>query len=304
MSVVANLGYMLLFLCAGVAGRALGVITPARRDRLNDAAFHVALPAVVFTATYTVSPGEVVSVPLLGGLWLTLAAVLALGWAVHRVVTEPAARRIGVVQSYHANYGFLGVPIVALAFGQGSIVTAKASLLLGVGALTQTSLTVSILLLGEGAGESIREQLSDFLTNPVVFALLAGLAVGAAGVGVPDPALAVLNPLSSLALPAALLGVGSSLALDTVDVDLAGVASVVALKTVAMPLLAVLAFAGLGANPTTLAAGAVMTAMPTAVSTSIYAVEFDSDAAFASLSVFSTTFASLGTLLVVLYAFG
>jgi len=304
MGLLSNLGFMLALLALGVGARYVGLLTPPRRDRLNQLAFYLALPAVVFTSTYTVSLGDVVSVPLVVGLIVVLLGVAGVAWVVHRAITAPPARRVAVVQSYHCNFGYLGVPVVALTFGAGSLVTAKASLLLGIGALVQSFVTVSILVSGGSAAVSYRNQAKGIATNPVIIALVVGLTFARFGVGVPGPALAVLNVLSELALPAALLGVGASLIVDFGDVDVPSVAAVVGIKTVGMPLAAFGVFSVLGATATTLTAGVVMTAMPTAVSTYLYASELGGDAEFASLNVFLTTFASLGTLFVVLSLFG
>jgi len=303
MELVLRLGTMLLLLGVGVGARSVGVLTPHRRDRLNQVAFYVALPAVVFTSTYSVSLGEIVSVPLLGGLWIAMFGAMGLGWLVHRVVTDPGTRPVAIVQSYHANYGYLGVPIVVMSFGGASLVAGKAGVLLGVGALTQTTMTVLILVSGGHLDTTMRNQAREVATNPILLSLVVGLLFAQFGVGIPNAAAWTLDAVSTLALPIALLGVGSSLILDVEAVDALAVSAVVALKTVVMPLLAFGAFLALGASETTIAAGVVMTAMPTAVSTYIYASELGGDERFASLNVFLTTVVALGTLFVVLSTF-
>ncbi|MDS0295440.1 AEC family transporter [Halogeometricum luteum] len=302
MDVVSNLLYLLVLLLAGIGGRRLGLLTESRADLLTGFAFYLALPALVFTSTSTQSLGDVLEPRLIAGFWLVLLVVGAAGWVVHRRTSSPAARSVAVVQSYHCNFGFLGLPITAAAFGD--VATAKASVILGVGGLTQIPATVAILALVNEAEADLSKELRGFLANPVIGALALGFLCSALGVSVPGVVSDGLGAISQLALPAALLAVGASLSLDAGAVDLPTVGSVVALKMLFMPATALAAFSLLSANLSTTRAGVLMLAMPTAISTFIYATELGGDADLASANVFATTVASVGTIFVVLQFVG
>nr|WP_305794429.1 AEC family transporter [Halomarina rubra] len=295
--------YLLVVLGLGVAGRSVGLLTDRRADLLTTVAFYVALPALVFGSTAGQDLGEVLEPRLVVGYWTVLFAVVAVGWVVHRRESSSAVRSVAVVQSYHGNLGFLGLPIVAAAFGSG-VVTAKASLLLGVGALTQVPLTLGVFAFLTDAETDLRAEVRGFLTNPVLLSLGAGLAVAALGVPVPEPVSAGLGVLAELALPVALLAIGASLSFDRDAVDRSTVGSVVAVKMLVMPAVALLVFWALAADPSTTRAGVVMLAMPTAVSTFVYASELGGDADLASTNVFVTTVASVASVLVVLQFVG
>ena len=306
MSVASNLAYMLVLLGAGVAGRRLGVLTPRRRDRLTDLAFLVALPALVYTSTYARPLDEVVTGRLVAGVVCVIGVGAGIGWLVHRRRADAATRGVALVQSYHSNLGFLGLPLVAATFGAGAVEAAKASVVLGVGALVQVPLTVTLLSLhaeGDAGGDLVAE-VRGLVRNPVLLALVAGLASAWLGVAPPAPAVTGLSVLADLALPVALLGVGSSLALDAATLDTPTVGAVAAVKLVALPLVALAVFTLLGGEPSTVRAGVVMFAMPTAVSTFVYASALDGDAGLASVTVFVTTVASAATLAPVLWLFG
>ena len=302
MDVVSNLAYLLVLLFAGIAVRRVGVLNESRTDRLNKFAFYLALPALIFTSTSS-QPLEAVLEPrLVVGFWIVLIVVAAVGWVVHRREPSPAARSVAVVQSYHCNLGFLGLPITAAAFGD--VATAKASVVLGVGSLTQTPASVAVLAFVNDADANLADEVRGFLTNPVIGALVAGLACSALDVSVPTAASVGLGVLADLALPAALLVVGASLSLEAESVDLSTVGSVVAIKMLLMPAVALVAFSLLSADLSTTRAGVLMLAMPTAVSTFIYATELGGDARLASANVFVTTVVSVGTVLTVLQFVG
>jgi predicted permease len=294
MSLVSQLGSMLGLLVAGVALRSTGVLGAARRDRLTTLAFYVALPALVFSATVSRPPGAIVSGRLLVGVAIVLYGFVALGLVVHRHRPDPARRAVAVVGSYHGNMGFLGLPFVATAFG--GLAAAKASLVLGISALIHISTTVVVLTRLTGAETQLRAELAELVRNPVLLALMAGLTGATVGLVVPPTATRLLETLGALALPIALLTVGATFTRDQGLVDSSIVGQVAALKLVAMPLVALGVFMLLEPVASTVRAAVVMLAMPTAVSTYIYADELGGDADLASATVVATTAVALLTL--------
>ena len=298
MEVLLRLLALLALLLLGTGLRASGILTAGRTARLNAVAYYVALPALIFVSTYDRSIGDLVSVALVGGILLVLFTMAAVAWFVHRNQETDARRSVAVVQSYHSNLGYLGLPLVAATFDEG--VTAIASVILGVGALVQMPLTITILSTVNGAEASLGEELRGLATNPVLLALIAGLGVGATGVGFPGPVVFGLDALGALALPLALLCTGASLTVDLPSVDYGATGSVVVLKILLMPALAWLVFSALAVDTATFVASVVMLSTPTAVSTYVFAAELDGDAEFASLNVFATTLVSIGTLFVLI----
>lgn len=292
-SLASNLAYMLVLLGVGVAGRRADVLSSERTELLSRYAFYVALPAVVFVSTYGRSLDDVLSARLVGGALAVLLAFAGASWLVHRRLSPDAARSVAVVQSYHGNLGFLGLPIVAASYG--GLAAAKAGLLLGVLSLVQTPLTVAFLVGLNGGDRDLAGALRDGLTNPALAALVVGLAASTFGVPVPDVGVRGLSLLGVTALPSALLSVGASLAAAggaSDAIPTATVGRVVGLKVVAMPLVALALFTVIGASPSTVQAGVTMLAMPCAVSTFVLASELGGDDALASVDLVATTVAS------------
>ncbi len=235
-AIIGRLLALLAVLLAGTGLRVTGVLDDTRTARLNAIAYYVALPALIFISTYDQSIGELLSPALLVGLVAVLFATAVLSWFVHRNRSSTARRSVAVAQSYHSNLGYLGLPLVATTFGAD--VTAIASVVLGVVTLVQVPLTILVLTTINEAATSISYELRRLAKNPVLVALLVGLAVGSAGVEVPPPAVTGLDALGAVALPLALLCVGASLEVDLPAVDFGATGSVVALKIVCMPVVA------------------------------------------------------------------
>ena len=304
MEVLGRLLGLLALLLAGTGLRRVGILDAGRTALLNQTAYYVALPALVFVAIYDQAIGDVVSWELFAAVVAALLGTALVASAVHRHRAPTARRSVAVVQSYHSNLGYLGLPLVAATFD--AEVTAIASVILGIGALVQVPLTVIVLVsMNEPTAEgAMGRHLRSVAGNPVLVALVAGIAVGAVDIGVPAAAATALDWAGALALPLALLCVGATLRIDPATIDRRATAAVVALKVACMPAIAwgVLAFLGVGAA--TLTAGVVMLGTPTAVSTYVFATELGGDAGFASLNVFVTTVASVASLTVLIEAVG
>ncbi|KZX49930.1 AEC family transporter [Haloarcula sp. K1] len=301
MAVLGQLGFMVAFLSAGVAAGHFGLLTDRRTDILTTLVFTVALPALIFRSTYNRPLREIISPALLGGFWAVIALTITLGWLVHRRLESPDRRSVSVVQSYHSNMGFLGLPLVAATMG--SEATAVASVILGIGAVTHVPVTVFLLVRINGSDASLLGECRKLVTNPVLIALAAGITASVLSLSVPEPLVGALGPPAKLALPVALLCIGATLDTDLPVADLQKTVSVVGLKVLWMPALAWLVYSSLSMDATALGAAVVMLGTPTAVSTYVYTTELGGDAAFASLNVFTSTVASIGTLSVLIWLF-
>lgn len=300
--VLARLGLLLALVVGGHLARRIGILNERRTEGLTAFAFYVALPALIFLSTYDQRPAEIASVELVAGMGVTYAVILVLAWVVHSRDGQSSRRSVGVVQSYHANMGYIGLPLVTT--GLGSAAAGRASVILGVGSLVQITLTVLVLVRVNGTEVSVPHQFKGLATNPILIALVIGLVVATQRLGPPAPLLQGLEYVSLTALPVALLGVGASLQRSEGSNGLERVGGVLAVKLVAMPAVAYVALTALGADPLTVAAGVVMLGAPSAVSTYIYATELGGDDKLASTNVFVTTLVGLVTMSVLLVLLG
>lgn len=300
--VLARLALLLALVLGGHLARRVGVLDSRRTAALDAAAFYVALPALVLVSTYDRRPAELASPALVGGLAVTYAGALALAWLVHHSEDRPARRSVAVVQSYHCNFGYIGLPIVTAALGTAA--AGYASMILGLGSLAQIPLTVLLLVRMNGTDVVPARQVRRLATNPILIALVVGLALATRDVAPPQPVVDGLGLVSATALPLALLGVGASLERTDGDAALDRVGGVLAIKLLAMPAIAFLALTALGADPIAIAAGTVMLGAPSAVSTYIYASELGGDSGLSSTNVFATTLAGLVTLSVLVVLLG
>ncbi|WEL18142.1 Putative permease [Halorhabdus sp. SVX81] len=294
MDVLTRLAVMIGLLTVGVGLRRVGVLDATRVEWLNSVAFYVVLPALVFNSTYDKPLAEIITPTLLVGLVVVLGITAGVGWLVHRRITDDGARAAATVQSYHTNLGYIGLPVVASALGERA--AGIGSVILGMGALVQIPLTVSILVAVTGNSRNFRSEVRRLATNPVLVALVIGLAVSrspATVTGIPADVIALV---AEAALPVALLCVGGSIQLQSMEADRSIVGSVLAMKLLVMPVVAWVVYAALGADLWTLRTAVVMFGAPAAVSTFVYVTEMGGDRRLASILVFLSTVASAFTL--------
>jgi len=298
MEVFGRLVGLLVLLVFGTALRQSSVLNRSRTSILNAVAYYGALPALIFTATYDQDIAGLLTPTLFVGVIGVLGITASLGWLINAHRDVPARWSVATVQSYHSNLGYLGLPLVAATFD--AEVTAIASVVLGIGSLTQVMITVLLFVTITGVDSRFRDQLSELARNPVLLALLLGITVGSVGVDLTQNIIIGLDLLATLALPLALLCVGATLQVEEPSIDITGTGSVVGLKLVVMPAFAWLLFSILAVDTPTFQAAVVMLGTPTAVSTYVFAAELGGDEEFASLNVFVSTLISVGTLLVLI----
>jgi len=235
MEVVGRLLALLVMLLVGAGLRTTGILDRRRTELLNAVAYYVALPALIFVSTYDRSIGTSSRRRCSPASSSCCSRLPDSPRSSIEIATRGARRSVAIVQSYHSNLGYLGLPLVAATFDAS--VTAIASVVLGVVTLTQLPLTILVLSTLNGTDASIARELRGLATNPILATLIAGLAVGSLRISIPSSAATGLDAVGSLALPVALLCVGASLQVDAHSIDAGATAAVVALKICLMPAL-------------------------------------------------------------------
>ncbi|MFJ8143870.1 AEC family transporter [Streptomyces sp. NPDC096048] len=228
-AVVIGVGYVL-----GLRGH----LGPQGREVLTKLAFHVASPALLFTTLATADLSVVFSSRLLvtalstvavAGVFVTVGVVR--GWGVGRTT-------IGALCSGYVNAGNLGIPIAVYVLGDASLVAPV--LLFQLVLVTPVAVTILDLSGGDGRVPLWRVPLTP-LRNPIALGSLAGVAVAASGVRVPDPVMDPVTLIGNMSVPAVLLAFGISLCGSTMPLrgaERQPVLLAVALKAVGQPAVA------------------------------------------------------------------
>ncbi len=181
---------------------------------LTKFVFFFPLSAMIFRFAANLSFAEVFDPNLILGylagtvaVYLVATAVAALrGLDVPTAAVEAQCAAIG-------NVGFLGLPMMAILFGEASI--GPMMVVLSVDLVVFSSLIVILINAGRGAGlglQTLKLVALGLLRNPMIVAIVAGLAWSASTQPIPAPVNDFLSILGGAATPGALFAIGASLA--------------------------------------------------------------------------------------------
>ena len=195
------------------AGRA-GAFAPGATAAITRFVFYFALPALLFRFAASLDLGALWSPAFVMAYLTATFAVwgLALGVAVARRV-PPAIAAMEAQCAVIGNVGFLGIPMLALLLGEAAV--GPVVMVLAIDLIVFGSLIVIAVTAARGGRVSPRllgRVLGGLLRNPMIVAIVLGLAWSALALPLPGPAEEVLVLLGAAATPGALFAIGAALA--------------------------------------------------------------------------------------------
>lgn len=306
-------GFAIIFVVIG-AGYLLAqfkVIQPQNRLMLNQIAFWVATPALIFSSVAVSDTSAFLSpvVLVIAVASLATMAAYALFSALffRRGVPETMA---GAAAASYYNSVNIGLPIATYVIGDPVYVVPALVL--------QMAVLTPIIITGLNYGGTASGGTGDSRTNgatlkavvsgvtaPVVIAAVAGFAVSAAKWTVPEPVMAPLEILGGASIPLILMSFGASLKGDRVlQQDPVPTLAASALKLAGMPAIAWAVGAAMGLSADLLYAAVILAALPTAQNVYNYTATYQVGQTVARDTIFITTFLSLPAMLVIAWLFG
>jgi predicted permease len=280
-----------IFIIAGI-GFLLARRLKASVTTVAHISFYALSPCLVFNmlVTSAVSGREVgrmalAAVAIMAGMSV-LARLVAVPLALSRA--ELSAFMLVVVFSNSGNYG---LPVLLFAFG-------NEALSFGIVFFVTTAIltyTAGVFLAAAGR-QTLLNALIGVAKVPAIYGVAAALLVLSGVVTVPDSLMRPAKLLSDAALPVMVLVLGMQLERAKAAARRGPVAIAVVLSLVAAPLVALELTSLLGLTGPARQAAVLLSSMPTAVITTILALEYDVAPSFVTSVVFLTTLLSPLTL--------
>jgi len=284
-----------IFVVAGV-----GFIL-ARRFRadvktLSTVAFNSLSPCLVFSQLVTaqVSGSQSLRVAAFCVLLTVSIGLIARLVSVPLHLDRPTLSSFLLVAMF-SNSGNYAMPVVLFAFGREALSFAS------VYFVTSAILiyTAGILVAASGRS-SVRLALTRLFKVPAIYAVAAAVVVLSTHTTVPLVVMRPIGLLSDAAIPVMLLVLGMQFERAALPKHPAAVAAAVILSLVVAPMIAFGLTWQLGLTGLARQAAIVEASMPSAVITTVLALEFDLDAAFSTSVVFFTTLLSPITLVLLI----
>ncbi|WP_193367915.1 AEC family transporter [Pelagibius marinus] len=287
-----------LVLCGYVVGRRRWMSEEAIKG-LNTFVFYFAIPALLFRAMARgIGPVEFT---IVGAYFAGVLATFLLALVVARLAfrTGPVEQVLFGMGSIFSNTVLLGIPLVFTVLGEAAglqlmlIITFHAVIILPV---------ITVLIeLRRGAGQGWRRLFGQtfraIALNPIILALILGIAYGLTGAPLPGAAERFLALLGGAAAPCALFALGASLTSFELRGDIKETLAIVAMKLLVHPaVMAVLAFWVFELPPLAATVAVITAAIPAGANVFIMARQYDIYLGRAASAVLISTALSVVTL--------
>lgn len=269
-----------------------GFLKPA-----NRLVYYVAIPAMIFREIAEADLVQHFSLVLVATTLVPLILVALIGLILVRGIKLQRYRVGSFLQcSFHGNLGYIGLAVAFYFLGDQGFT--RASILAGFVMLLQNFLAVVALSrFNQEPGQKIStlSLVRRVLLNPVIISAMAGMAFSLTGLDLPVILDRSLKILSGMALPLALLVIGTSISFAQMRQQLRLTALIGVLKLLLLPATGLILFHLLQLQRIDYLPALILLASPTATVSYVMALEMAGDADMATAAISVTTLVSAVT---------
>ena len=294
MNIVTTIIPIFAIIILGLFSRRIGFIQPAFLEPANRLVYHLAIPAMIFRSISRASLKTQFDITVLTITVLSVPAVFVVAWAIG-YIARVRRKQIGafIQSSFHGNLGYIGLAVAYYYLGDKGFV--RASIIAGFIMILQNFLAVIVLQL---YSTDISEKKSKtnlawkILGNPVILSAMAGILFSFTEMPIPLVIDRILDIISGLALPMALLLIGASLSFKLIRLQILLVLSSSIMKLILLPGLGFILYRLLDVAPQDFLPGLILLASPTATISYVMAKELGGDTDFSVAAISISTILS------------
>ena len=275
---------------------------------LTKFASHIAMPALLF---YHIAHNPAHGFFNLGFIWryeLVTITMILLAFGVGKLIfglKQKDAAIFGLASSY-SNYGYMGLPLVVVAFGRDA--TVPIALILFVDSLVLLLTTALLTSTGNNTSrwDNVKKIFKNISRNPLIISVVTAVAFLESGLTIPKVADNFLSILADGAVPVALFALGVTLYGQRKKVRTAfrQVLSIATFKLFIHPLLVVFVFLILpheGQDPIWIRVAIVVSAMPIGINAFVLSRFYDTYSDATAAAILVSTVTAIVTAPIVLY---
>ena len=260
---------------------------------------YLIVPVVIFTKIYRaeITPAFFGQVALF--VVCVMASMLLISLLLGRMLRMGKGRRHALNNAMVMfNTGNYGIPLIELVFAGNPLATASQLFIVIIQNLSANTFVVYMASSGSGQG---RSSLLRVLKMPAIYTLVLAAVLNFTGVSIPKTVMIPLDYITSAFIAVALIALGMQLAQVRLRSGLKDVVVSTLVKTIAAPLLGFGFVLALGIQGMLAQALVIGISTPVAVTTAIFAREFDNEADYAAQMVLSSTLLCTFTLPLVIW---
>ncbi|MEE2773590.1 MAG: AEC family transporter [Pseudomonadota bacterium] len=211
---------------------------------LAKTAFFVFMPAMIYY--------KIASTPAINFLNIDFILLYEVSTVVIFLLAYPIGKlfkleldAIGIfgLCSAYPNYGYIGIPMALIAFGDGA--AAPIALIIFANTLTlilMTSLYVSFHRGQSSSGATVKLLLKTVISNPIILAVTGGMLSAILGLKLPSVVNSSLFLMAGAAAPVALVALGASLSFGLLHTAMVQIFSISLMKLLIHPFLVFIVF--------------------------------------------------------------
>jgi len=292
-----------LVACGYLAGR-FHIVTQASSHALNQFVYAFALPAMLFVAVYRGSLEEILSgFFLLAIIGATLATAVAGFFLSHASGAPPAESTMRALNASFANTGYLGIPLVTVAYGErAALPAALATVATNIVSFALAIVCLELFVNPQPGG--IRRALGGVARSPLIWPIALAVLLVSLEMKVPLPVERFASLLAAAAGPCALFAIGLFVSQLSIRAGAAASWQSTTLKLALHPvLMALLAFWILPVDPFWAKIAVVCAALPLGATAFVLAQRYKLLEAETSTGAVISTAASVVTVSLVMAFF-
>jgi predicted permease len=288
-------------MAAGYAAGRFRLLGSESSEALNRFVYFIALPALFFVSMARVSLAEVFNLPFLGayGGGAAVTFVIAVVVAKYAFPNRLGALGLAGLSAIFANTGYMGSPLLMLAYGEAGMLPAIISTILNGAVIMAFGIVLLELDVhqGEGSLTVLKNALRGVVRSPLVLSAVAGLAVSGFGIPLPQALGTFCDILGASAGPCALFAIGLFMVGKSPTAGAVEVSWLVFLKLLVQPLITwLLAFHLFTMEPVWAAGAVIQSALPTGALVFVLAQQYGIYVQRSTAVIMASTVISLVTL--------
>ncbi len=281
---------LFLLIGTGVLAVKTGVLRPEHKQALSNLLVYIVVPAMIVNSYRMEFSAEILR-NLLAAFGMSTLAILA-GTVITLLLTarkKDSRTPIFRFACIFSNAAYMGFPLISALFGSEGLLYASAFV---------TVFNILLWTMGYGfvsGSSSPKEVVRSLVRTPVLYAVIAGLAVYLLQIPIPNLIAQPLELLAGMNTPLSMMITGMLIAAGSVKSIVADVHiwKLAAVRMVLTPAVCLALFSLLGFHGTAAQVVVLLECCPAAAITSVFAVQFGHDESFAAGSVVLTTLLSI-----------
>ncbi|WP_273128012.1 AEC family transporter [Metabacillus sp. HB246100] len=272
------------------------------RKSLSQAALYLMTPFLAFRTFYTneLTMDYVYILSFCTLLCFLLIFVVIVYTKVARL--SYSKRAAYILSGVFMNSGNYGVPIILFAFG--GIGFNYAVIMMVIQSFLMNTIGLYYAGRGSSATFSVKESMVTIFKMPIIYGAFAGLLGQLVPLPIPEFFMQATDLIANATIPTVMLVLGMQLAsIKRSNVKVKDIGFILLMRTVLSPLIAILIIHLLSLEGMLANVLIILSAMPTAANTTMYAMQFDTEPDLVSYSTLVTTILSIITVPIMLMIF-